>query len=879
MSIVNNTVEKIVNFAEHINDKVFRPYQKKRAIEIIRSVILNEGSTLTSLWARRCLHKDSLIYLADGRCVEISKIKRGDIVLSINQDNKLELDEVENVWKTNNKKEIFKIKSGYGFVAYTSGKHLFLTPQGWREAEKLATNMSKAYGKNRAKNFSLKGIYLRSESLYPRNQGCAGVISKGIFGKRSIGKNRSAFLGYLIADGSYAKGQSVKFTNTNTRMLKEVEILSLEFGTIPKYYKKGNGFDIVFSSESKASELSPNKLINWLREIGIHGQTNFEKIIPDIVFQLKEEELSLFINRMFSADGYAYTRLHGQGRKPGHCIGCCASSYLFALQLQSLLFKFGIQSFIKKDRNIFRVEIFSIESVNIFIAKIGLIFGKENQTKNVQKVIGKFNKKFKMRYNFGSDVDWPTITEHRKTEEQEILWDIRTKKNHNFIANGFVVHNSGKSEMLKAVTLSLMSLLPELSKTALVKDLPALKIFSDGFIVAIAGPKIDTARVPFTRIRRQARTTRFIGILDSLGLETVSSNSQLFELSNGSYANAFSGSETANNEGQGAQLLLLDESQLLSPFSVYKILRPMIADNNGTISETGTSSRKRCPFLTDIEYNRRNKPYLHQEVPYTEVIKYSKEYAKFIEDEIRRLPGGLDNQFFRMNYLLEWMVDQTKFISDEKKFLRCGTVNRGEYYAEGLYGGIDWGKKISATIGSIIENRNDHLAIIDLIELKGDYEDQIIDLSNFFSRYPMRKIYAESVGSGDPLADRIRKKMGKRGEEWIVEPKYMSQQYKDLIFTNLQIELSASKPRLFYFDDNSPESKNFIRQFLDAEQEFRGKLLVVKKPDEEGATDDYLFSVALCSDAALTSKSGNAGNFSYRSSGNVRPVYSDMGDF
>lgn len=438
---------------------------------------------------------------------------------------------------------------------------------------------------------------------------------------------------------------------------------------------------------------------------------------------------------------------------------------------------------------------------------------------------------------------------------------------------------SGKSEMLKATALALMALLPDLARSNVVKDFPVLKLFRHGFLIALAGPKIDTARIPFLRIRRQARTKQFTDILNKLGIEVVASNGNLFELSNGSYAQAFSGSETASNEGPGAHLLMLDESQMLSPFSVYKILRPMVADNNGTISETGTASRKRCPFLTDIDYNKRHNLKLHHEVPYTDVIEHAPWYAKFIEGELKRLPGGVDNQFFRMNYLLEWMIDQTKFVADEQKFLECNTVKRGQYFAPGLYGGVDWGKKVSRTIGSIIENRQNHTALIDTIELSGDYEDQIKDLYNFFTRYPMKKIYAECVGSGDPLVDRLGRKIGKNGSDYIVEGKYMSQQYKDYIFTNFQIEITGKPPRFYYFDDNSKESQNMIRQFLDAEQEIRGKLLVVRKPDEEGSADDYLFSIALAEDAALSSKIGNAGHFQYQSTGNVRPIFSEMGDY
>ncbi|GAG86490.1 unnamed protein product, partial [marine sediment metagenome] len=121
---------------------------------------------------------------------------------------------------------------------------------------------------------------------------------------------------------------------------------------------------------------------------------------------------------------------------------------------------------------------------------------------------------------------------------------------------------SGKSETLKIIMLALMTLLPELAKTHVAKDFPRLKLFRDGLEVAFAGPKESIAKIPFIRLRRQARQKKFVDVLHSLELEVIASNSVQFELSNGSTATAFSGSETAANEGPGAHVILLDESSL-----------------------------------------------------------------------------------------------------------------------------------------------------------------------------------------------------------------------------------------------------------------------------------------------------------------------------
>jgi len=421
---------------------------------------------------------------------------------------------------------------------------------------------------------------------------------------------------------------------------------------------------------------------------------------------------------------------------------------------------------------------------------------------------------------------------------------------------------SGKSEMLKIIMLALMTLLPELARTYVAKDFPRLKLFKDGLNVAFAGPKESIAKIPFIRLRRQARQKKFVDVLHSLELEVIASNSVNFELSNGSTATAFSGSETAANEGPGAEILLVDESSLLSPFSLYKILHPMVAHVNGLISQTGTPGRKRCPFLTAIEYNRRKFPHLHHEVPYTGVTPYSKDYAAYIEGELDRLPGGATNPFFRMNYLLEWLIAEGHFI-DAALFTKLATGTRGQVNGDRLVAGVDWGKVTSATTVTVLKGGENSASVVDLFEIKGDWDLQFDYLVPFLKNYKLEAVFAESVGSGDPLTTRLKTALGKS----IVHDKFMSAQYKDKIFTNLQTEITAKPSRFEYFDDEKPETKSFIRQFLDVEQEVRGKLLVVKKPKEEGSADDFCFSTALANDAL---QSGETAKIEWQTTGRKR---------
>ena len=109
----------------------------------------------------------------------------------------------------------------------------------------------------------------------------------------------------------------------------------------------------------------------------------------------------------------------------------------------------------------------------------------------------------------------------------------------------------------------------------------------------------------------------------------------------------------------------------------------------------------------------------------------------------------------------------------------------------------------------------------------------------------------------------------------------MSAPYKDKIFTNLQTDLTAETPRFEFFEDDSPESQDFVRQFLDAEQEIKGKLLVVHKPGgdsstEETSADDFCFSTALAHDAL---QSAPQITIEYQTASKKREVMTKLNDY
>jgi replicative DNA helicase len=125
--------------------------------------------------------------------------------------------------------------------------------------------------------------------------------------------------------------------------------------------------------------------------------------IPKIAFEFNRETLSLFINRLYAADGWvsihktAKNRF-GVGKAIEVAIGFPDKQTVIALQM--LLLKFGIHARISEEHpstrskkkiqilhSFYRLRIYDVYSMKRFFDAIGLIFGKENQSREASTII------------------------------------------------------------------------------------------------------------------------------------------------------------------------------------------------------------------------------------------------------------------------------------------------------------------------------------------------------------------------------------------------------------------------------------------------------------------------------------------------------------
>jgi intein/homing endonuclease len=330
--------------------------------------LFQENQFIAARWSRQCVDGETLVFLDNGMIEPIKTLKGS--------------------WFTGIQR-VYRVVSSSGKELICTQDHKFYTKKGWKK---------------------LKDISIDDE-VFVQDQ-------IPIFGTLQISDERVKILAYLITDGSFkSQKQSIKFTGKAPYITEFVEAIKREFDDInPKLYKKGNCLDVlctakrsgrtVVLSTPKRGErrgvgfkvkMQPNSLQVWMRSLEFIGN------IPRIAFELKRQQLALFLNRLYAADGWisiwksARNRL-GIGKNVE--VGFGSPSKQDAVGLQMQLLKFGVHARIraeyptshsKRKKPIFhvfyRVLIGDIYSIKRFFDEIGFIFGKEIQSQEAYHIV------------------------------------------------------------------------------------------------------------------------------------------------------------------------------------------------------------------------------------------------------------------------------------------------------------------------------------------------------------------------------------------------------------------------------------------------------------------------------------------------------------
>ena len=278
-------------------------------------------------------------------------------------------------------------------------------------------------------------------------------------------------LGYILADGTIniRKGRfkdgkgywyngtkaRIRILNQSDEVLKQAkEDLEKEFKIIAKRYKRND-------CNCEVIETKYQKVVNKFIKLGVpKGLKSGIIRVPKIVFKSSNNFKSEFVKALFDCDGYI--------NKKGKTIDYSSKSRKFLEDLQMLLTHLEVESVIRIKNSKIKNKIYP--NYRLFITDNTSIenfkkIGFKNKYKQERLICHKLNGTRKRKTHYPHEklvcIRIKSIKEISGIEE---VYDLSVNKNHSFIANGIISHNSGKSYSLGVLAEEISNLPREISQ-------------------------------------------------------------------------------------------------------------------------------------------------------------------------------------------------------------------------------------------------------------------------------------------------------------------------------------------------------------------------------------------------------------------------------
>lgn len=243
------------------------------------------------------------------------------------------------------------------------------------------------YGReiNLSLNYSLYTIegFRQLNSLEP---GDFIAIAKGMMhsNQKQLDNNDIKFLAYMIGDGNCTRGSTIRFSCSieNLKILTEMNRIVSKYDCELSQYESNKTCDYHIVNREKISKAKlQNKAKTKLTEYEVYGKGAHNKVIPNEIFKLSNDQLKIFISRLYATDGWATSSQRDKNRCE---IGYCSISKELLVGIQSLLLRFNINANLRRKKvpykdkvNIaYTLDIFNRDGLLKFCNDIG-IYSKE----------------------------------------------------------------------------------------------------------------------------------------------------------------------------------------------------------------------------------------------------------------------------------------------------------------------------------------------------------------------------------------------------------------------------------------------------------------------------------------------------------------------
>lgn len=257
---------------------------------------------------RECVTGDTRVLLADGRRVPIAElVGETPEVWSVNPAGKLRRSTADLIWEVGTR-PLLRISLASGRSIRCTAEHRLRGLWDWKAAGELQPGDRLALA------------HVLPQPARPESWQDAEIV----------------LLAHLVGDGSYVKGQPLRYTTASEDNSAVVTEAALAMGsTVQRYPGKGHWHQLLISGNG--NRWHPAGVGKWLKNLGIFGQRSREKHLPESIFRLGTEQLALFLRHLWATDGSITVAASGRIR-----IYFATSSRLLVEDVASLLLRFGI---------------------------------------------------------------------------------------------------------------------------------------------------------------------------------------------------------------------------------------------------------------------------------------------------------------------------------------------------------------------------------------------------------------------------------------------------------------------------------------------------------------------------------------------------------
>ncbi|OBA83525.1 replicative DNA helicase [Mycobacterium sp. 1164966.3] len=232
---------------------------------------LRESGCLTA--ATRILRADTGTEVTFG---ELMRTGERPLVWSLDERLRMVARPMTNVFPSGHK-EVFRLRLASGREVEATANHPFMKLDGWTPLEQLK---------------------IGDRIAVPRR------VPEPVDTRR-MDESELILLAHMIGDGSCVKNQPIRYASVDEANLVAVTISAAHFGVtaVRDEYPAARVTTLRMPSPHRLTHGKRNPIAAWLDSLGLFGKRSYEKFVPQEVFKVPNDQVSLFLSHIWATDG------------------------------------------------------------------------------------------------------------------------------------------------------------------------------------------------------------------------------------------------------------------------------------------------------------------------------------------------------------------------------------------------------------------------------------------------------------------------------------------------------------------------------------------------------------------------------------------------